>query len=74
MAYRKAAWNSLSPELQQTVTHDWREAVVSECEFYADRRPAVCVTFHTTQDPLIGPVVVYLDPVSQDVLGMAPRF
>ncbi len=72
--YQRAAWESLSEEDQQTVTHDWREAAVSECLFYEDQRAAVCVTFHTNLDPLLGPIIVYLEPGTCKILGTGPRF
>ena len=74
MTYRQIAWESLSAEAQATVTHDWQEARVSKCTYYADQSEAVCVTFNTTDDPLLGPIIVFIDPDSLKVLGIGPRF
>jgi len=74
MAYRKAAWEGLLEEDQKTVTHDWQNAGVSDCNYYQEQREVVCVTFHTNLDSLLGPIIVYIEPVSLEVLGIAPRF
>jgi len=74
MNYRQIAWESLSLQAQATVTHNWQQAGVSKCTYYVDHREAVCVTFNTTDDPLLGPIIVYIDPDSLKVLGIGPRF
>ncbi len=74
MTYRRIAWESLSEDAQATVTHSWQEARVSNCTYFGDNSAAVCVTFNTTHDPLLGPIVVYIEPVSLKVLGNGPRF
>jgi hypothetical protein len=32
------------------------------------------VTFNTTEDALLGPIVIYIDPQTKKVVGGAPRF
>lgn len=79
--YQSIAWKSLSPEVQNTVTHDVNDAVVNfdnEFKDWTDQDsktvPAVSVRFNTKNDAILGPIVVYLSPKDKEVLGFAPRF
>ena len=74
MKYREVAWTSLSAEEKETVTIDWREAKVNKCNYWEKEQEAACVEFNTTLDPLLGPIVVFIEPVTLEVLGYAPRF
>lgn len=69
---RKVAWNSLEASVQSTVITPWQEATVTS-ETYQGRN-VYAVRFNTVDDPLLGPIVVYVSKVSMHVVGYAPRF
>ncbi len=66
---REVAWNSLSAEEQATVITNWQEANV---EIKEDG--SYHVRFNTTDDPLLGPIVVYVNSETFEIEGYAPRF
>jgi hypothetical protein len=69
--YREIAWNSLSSPEQATVDMDWRKAKVEETTF--NNVSVHAVTFNTTQDALLGPIIIYIDSNTHVVLGKAAR-
>jgi len=69
---RKIAWNSLPAGEQATVTTRWQEARVTS-EVYQNRS-VYAVLFNTTNDSLLGPIIVYVSKVPTHVVGYAPRF
>lgn len=69
---REIAWNSLSTQTKATVITQWQQARVSS-ETYQNAR-VYAVIFNTTEDPLLGPLIVYVDKLSARVVGYAPRF
>lgn len=79
--YKTAAWNSLTQQERASVIHDPAQAAVNPHDEYRDwsggESPgiiaAVSVRFNTIHDPLLGPIVVYLDRETLAVLGQAPR-
>ena len=86
--YRKAAWEDLGEKGRQGILHDWSKAhleirawdkAVSGI-FRKDEgngKPCdyvVAVIFRTDQDSLLGPVVVYMNPYTKDVIGYALRY
>jgi hypothetical protein len=73
MIYREIAWNCLSEEDKATIIHDWREAKVSECLYWKTGQDAICVTFNTTNDPLLGPIIVFIEKDTGKVLGFGIR-
>ena len=73
MKYREIAWNCLSREEKESVTHDWKKADVGCCLYWETNQDAVCVTFRTKYDPLIGPIIVYLEEDTLNVLGFSVR-
>lgn len=80
--YRQTAWNDLSDQQKETVTTDVDEAKINRNDTYTrmlsedDREevPAVSVTFNTEYDAMLGPIVVYIDPETKEVLGHGVRF
>lgn len=68
---REIAWNSLSDQAKSTVIVDWKQALVTET-IYQDKS-AYSVSFKTSDDALLGPIIVYVDKSSQIVLGQALR-
>ena len=79
--YRTVAWESLTEQEKESVTHDPDQAVVNMDDEYPDWRdeypfdeiPAVSVRFNTIHDALLGPITVYLDKKSLNVIGQAAR-
>ncbi len=69
---RETAWNSLSSTEKATVTVSWEKATVSETVY--QQKDVYAVTFNTSEDPLLGPIVVYLDKNTLEVLGNGYRF
>lgn len=72
--FRQIAWNDLTETEKATVIGDWREAPVEDATAYFPSREAVSVRFNTTQDPLLGPIIVFIDSQSKEVVGRSPRF
>jgi hypothetical protein len=70
--YREIAWTSLTEAEQTGVTSDWRNAPVNfEDKYWETGEDAVSVTFDT--DSFLGPIVVYIDPITNVVLGQGLR-
>ncbi|HEX9654579.1 MAG TPA: hypothetical protein VGA99_12795, partial [bacterium] len=57
--FRQIAWNDLTDAEKATVVGDWRGAPVEDASTLFPGREAVSVQFNTTQDPLLGPIVVF---------------
>ena len=71
MQIREIAWNYLGDDAKATVNVDWQKAPVTETTFNGVN--VYSVTFNTTDDPLLGPIIVYVDALSKVVLGQAVR-
>jgi len=69
--FRQIAWNSLLDGAKKTVIIDWRDAGVSMCTWR--KMDVICVTFYTTEDIILGPIRVVIDPYSKKVLGQFER-
>jgi hypothetical protein len=69
--YRKAAWQSLSELEKSTVIVDWQDAALELTLF--DSKKAIAVEFRTNQDHLLGPIIIFLNPITKRVLGKAGR-
>ena len=72
MQIREIAWNSLGEQEKLTVIVDWKLAPVGESIFYQKR--VYAVRLNTTDDALLGPIVVYIDISTKVVLGYGTRF
>lgn len=68
---REVAWNSLSSQQRASVISDWNKALVSETRY--EEKTAYSVTFHTKDDALLGPIIVYVDATTFVVLGYGLR-
>jgi hypothetical protein len=66
MEYRTIAWNHLTEPEKATVIGDWRAARVQARQW--NDKAAVSVTFNTTDDALLGPIVVIIDPQTKKVV------
>ncbi|CDN42773.1 MULTISPECIES: hypothetical protein [unclassified Paenibacillus] len=74
---RKAAWESLSQNTKKTVTTDWRTAPVqkSRLPYDADTNSQISsdrtiykVTLNTSMDELLGPIGLYLDGETLEIV------
>ncbi len=72
MEYRTIAWNHITEQEKATVTGDWRTARVQTTQW--NNKAAVSVTFNTTEDALLGPIVVIIDPQTKKVVQQLLRF
>lgn len=84
MSIRQAAWSDISDEEKNTVISDWKTARVVEAGLSempivkgGEEPPKVenlyTVIFETNKDELIGPIVVYVDGDTKEVLGYGVR-
>jgi hypothetical protein len=71
MQIREIAWNYLDSQQKSTVNVDWRQSPVAESSFNGVK--AYVVSFNTTEDALLGPIMVYVDMSGKSVLGQAMR-
>lgn len=69
MQIREIAYNDLSEDTKSTLIIDWREASVTKT-----KDGNYLVTFNTSNDPLLGPIGVIIDPDTFEVIGYVPRF
>lgn len=81
MEFRQVAWENLSGDTKDTVIGDWQKAEVLEVS-PADvpqhiklekNQKVVKVVFHTEQDSLLGPIGLYIDRSSKEIIGSDPR-
>jgi hypothetical protein len=68
---REAAWNSLSVQEKGTIIGDWKQAPVTEATY--QEKSTYAVTFNTSDDALLGPIIVYVDRSTLVVLGKGLR-
>lgn len=69
--YRSVAWNFLDLQEKNTVTSNWKKAPVTYQAYKGQE--AAAVRFNTTQDVLLGPIVVFVAVDRKTVLGVALR-
>lgn len=70
--YRLIAWNFLGARERSTVIGDQHSGRVKPDKW--QEKDVVSVTFNTTEDDLLGPIVIYINPQSKTVVGRAGRF
>lgn len=68
---REIAWSSLSEQEKSTVIVDWENAPVVE-ETYQEKT-TYAVRFNTSDDALLGPIIVYVEKTSLVVIGQGLR-
>ncbi|MFJ5625729.1 hypothetical protein ACIQD3_24430 [Peribacillus loiseleuriae] len=81
MESRQVAWDSLSENTKDTVIGDWQKAEVIEVSpddvpqhiKLEKNQKVVKVLFHTKQDELLGPIGLYIDHSSKEIIGRDPR-
>jgi hypothetical protein len=68
---KQVAWAYLTEYQKSTVNTDWKKAPVQETVHQGVA--AFSVIFHTKDDILLGPIIVYVDASDKHVLGQASR-
>jgi hypothetical protein len=68
---REIAWSSLSEQDKSTVIIDWKKAPVTETTY--QEKSTYAVSFNTSDDALLGPIIVYIDKSSLIILGRGLR-
>jgi hypothetical protein len=69
--YRRIAWEYIDGDHDETIIGGMYDGEVSE---YMDLvTPMVGVTWHTTEDALLGPITVNINRRSKCVVGITPR-
>lgn len=68
---KKIAWNYLSEQAKSTVIIDWKQAPVTESTY--NQKNVYAVSFNTSDDELLGPIIVYVETSTKVVLGQALR-
>jgi hypothetical protein len=71
MQIREIAWNYITDYEKSTVNVDWKQAPVNESTY--NGISAYEVIFNTTDDALLGPIMVYVDSSTKVALGQALR-
>ena len=81
--FRKVAWGLLSEEERATVIGDpaeaqvtivrWEEIPLKKSHEKPSPESIYKVTFETTEDAFVGPIVLYFDPVTKELLGRDGR-
>ncbi len=66
---RKIAYNYLDQSNRQTITGNWKEAFVR-----INASGNYEVLFNTTQDALLGPIVIEIGGETREVIKIYPRF
>lgn len=87
MEMREIAWNSITEKSRKTVIHPMEQAAVElfgiedDTNYYwaksfsnTDANKFVAVTFKTDIDGRVGPIVVYIDPINNKIIGHRPRW
>ncbi|QGQ98895.1 hypothetical protein EHS13_30460 [Paenibacillus psychroresistens] len=84
--FRTIAWAAVEESQKPHVTGNWEEALVSTIIFTDQwlipnkdlskfkNQELVTVNFSTDQDGLLGPIVVVINPVTNEVVGFYPRY
>ncbi|MWC31027.1 hypothetical protein [Paenibacillus sp. MMS18-CY102] len=82
-AVREIAWNELSKEDKESVTGDWKNAQVALAKWEdvtmkkttekPDTEALYKVTFLTDRDAQLGPIGIYIDPVTKKIVGYDGR-
>lgn len=71
MQIREIAWNSLTTQQKSTVRVDWKQAPVAQTTY--NGKSAWSVRFNTTDDAVLGPIIMIVDSTTKVVLGQALR-
>ncbi|ANE46611.1 hypothetical protein SY83_10380 [Paenibacillus swuensis] len=78
---RAVAWNSLSTRQKSSVIGDWKQAAVTPSDWdlvqlkrtKTEREDVAKVTFVTKMDVTIGPIGLYIDTATHEILGQDVR-
>lgn len=76
MEMREIAWTSLDDTAKETVLGNWRDAEVTEDSLIIEGRlngeekrlKVIKVQFTTSQDRFLGPIGIYIDPTTKEIV------
>lgn len=79
MEMREIAWASLSENAKETVIGNWKDAkvteeqpsVINEVHLNGKEKPTklIKVIFNTSEDRLLGPIGIYIDPSTKKIIS-----
>ncbi|RDC56414.1 hypothetical protein DU508_12505 [Pedobacter chinensis] len=72
LKYRTLAWNYLNDQSKSSVRINWKEAPITYST--KDNEEVAEVMFYTTDDALLGPIIVCISIKTKTVLGVGARF
>lgn len=80
--FRKIAWDIMSENEKKSFKNDWHKSIVTLEDWNSvgykkdnkERKFVVSVCFNTDVDGLLGPIIVYLDPSTKEVVGGNLRY
>ncbi len=76
---REVVWTKLSLQNRSEIIGTWRDATLNKVicldRFYPKYlgKEIYSVEFQSTHDALLGPVIVYVDPETMEIIGVPPR-
>lgn len=81
-SFRKIAWSKLSEEEKKSVVIESNKAIVTLEDGKnigskldkKDRKFVVSVQYNTNEDGLLGPIIMYFDPSTKELIGYGLRF
>ena len=60
-------------EIEKKWQDKWEEAKIRTGSYWLTNEEAIMVVFTTTEDRSIGPIIVYIDPATNYILGQSLR-
>lgn len=77
MEMREIAWTSLDESAKETVIGNWKDAkvteesIIVEGRLMGDKKPikVMKVEFTTSQDRFLGPMGIYIDPFTKEIVS-----
>lgn len=81
-SFRKVVWDKMSENDKKSVAYDWHKAIVTLEDWdsvghkkdNSNHKYVVSVCFNTEADGLLGPIIIYLDPLTKEVVGGELRY
>jgi len=65
--YQQIAWMALNDQEKLSITTEWKNARVEEAMY--KNKKAYSVVFHTIDDALLGPLVIFIERDSNQVIA-----
>ncbi|MFH2094954.1 MAG: hypothetical protein ABIJ16_04570 [Bacteroidota bacterium] len=71
--YRGIAWTHLTENEKRTLVHEWSDAGIAVETLEDTGRKAVVITFFTSEDTFLGPIIIYIDADTERIIGREVR-